>query len=90
MAMAGFGTAGPTLLEAYVMRAQYMEKVKKQQKLQAADKSTADMVADDVKKVPGGCFYWVSKKTHSAKVWSAADCDRRLQMNENWDCKSYS
>ncbi|KAJ4701267.1 hypothetical protein OWV82_024533 [Melia azedarach] len=77
--MAGLGTAGPTLVEAYVMRAQYKEKMKKQQKLQATD-NTADMVADEGKKIPGRCFFWVSKKTHSATVLSAADCDRKLHV----------
>ncbi|KAJ4701261.1 hypothetical protein OWV82_024528 [Melia azedarach] len=90
MAMAGFGTAGPTLVEAYVVRAQYKEKVKKQQKLEAVDKSTAGMVADYGKKIPGGCFFWVSKKNRSAKVSSATelDCDGKLQVDEKGDCKS--
>ncbi|KAJ4701272.1 Methyl-coenzyme M reductase II subunit gamma like [Melia azedarach] len=74
MAMAGVGTAGPTLVEAYVMRAQYTDKMKQQQKVQAVDKSrTAGMIADGEKKIPGGCFFWLSKKNHSAKVSSAAD-----------------
>ncbi|KAJ4701265.1 hypothetical protein OWV82_024531 [Melia azedarach] len=85
MAMAGLGTAGPTLVEAYVMRRQYTDKMKKQQKLQVTDKNTAAMVADDGKKIPGGCFFWLSKKTNSAKVSSAADCDRKLHVDEKWD-----
>ncbi|KAJ4701271.1 hypothetical protein OWV82_024537 [Melia azedarach] len=91
MAMAGFGTAGPTLVKAYVVRAQYKEKVKKQQKLQAADKSTDGMVADYGKKIPGGCFFWVSKKNRSAKVSSPTelDCDGKLQVDEKGDIKSY-
>ncbi|KAJ4701256.1 hypothetical protein OWV82_024524, partial [Melia azedarach] len=89
--MAGLGTAGPTLVEAYVMRAQHKEKMKKQRKEEAIDhRKFVGMVADDVNKVPSGCFFWVSKKIHSAKVSSATelDCDKKLEVNENWDCKS--
>ncbi|KAJ4701257.1 hypothetical protein OWV82_024525 [Melia azedarach] len=90
MAMAGLGTAGPTLVEAYAMRAQYKEKMKKQREQEAIDHRTTGMVADDVRKIPSGCFFWLSKKTHSAKVSSATelDCDTKLTVNENWDCNS--
>ncbi|XWS23846.1 hypothetical protein CRYUN_Cryun28dG0050100 [Craigia yunnanensis] len=65
--MAGVGFAGVGLAEAYVMRSLHKEKMKKMEKEQA---KSDDKVFDE-KKIPAGCFFWVSKKTHSAKVSSA-------------------
>ncbi|XVE95364.1 hypothetical protein REPUB_Repub02eG0090500 [Reevesia pubescens] len=58
--------AGAGLAEAYVMRSLHKEKMEKEKAATSDDK-----VFDDENKIPAGCFFWVSKKTNSAKVSSA-------------------
>ncbi|GAY41675.1 hypothetical protein CUMW_061230 [Citrus unshiu] len=85
MAMAG--VVGLSLVEVYAMRAMHKEKMKKLEKQKA---SKIGSTADDEKEIPSGCFFWVSKKSHSAKVSSAgADSDhQKLQSDDQWSCKS--
>ena len=66
--------SGAGLAEAYVMRSLHKEKMKKMEKEQA---QCDDKVFDD-KKTPAGCFFWVSKKTHSAKVSSAGSTEKPI------------
>lgn len=85
MAMAG--VAGFSLAEVYAVRAMHKEKMKNLEKQKAAEISGT---ADDEKEIPSGCFFWLSKKSHSAKVSSAgADSDhQKLQSDDQWNCKS--
>ncbi|KAL9449903.1 hypothetical protein AB3S75_011771 [Citrus x aurantiifolia] len=85
MAMAG--VVGLSLAEVYAMRAMHEKKMKKLEKQKAAEIGST---ADDEKEIPSGCFFWVSKKSHSAKVSSAGvDSDhQKLQSDDQWSCKS--
>ncbi|WRX31280.1 hypothetical protein QQP08_023767 [Theobroma cacao] len=72
--MAGVGFAGVGLAEAYVMRSLHKEKMKKMEK----EEAKTDRILDE-EKIPGGCFFWVSKKSHSAKVASADSTEKPTQ-----------
>ncbi|OMO85759.1 hypothetical protein CCACVL1_10014 [Corchorus capsularis] len=67
MASAGYGGVG--LAEVYVMRSLHKQKTKKLERAKSDDK----VVVGGDEKFPSGCFFWVSKKTHSnSQVASAA------------------
>ncbi|KAJ4701275.1 hypothetical protein OWV82_024541 [Melia azedarach] len=79
MAMAAVCTAGPVLVEAYAIGAAVLQGETDEETAEKTScRSTAGMAADDGKKIPGECFFWVSKKNDSAKVSSVTepDCDR--------------
>ena len=76
--MAAVGFAGTGLAEAYVMRSLHKEKMKKMEKEQAK----GDDKVSNEKEIPAGCFFWVSKKTHSAKV-SSADSTKKTYLKPN-------
>lgn len=84
------GVVGLSLAEVYAMRAMHKEKMKKLEKLEKQKAAEIGSTADDEKEIPSGCFFWVSKKSHSAKVSSAGvDSDhQKLQSDDQWSCKS--
>ncbi|XVF39463.1 hypothetical protein PTKIN_Ptkin01aG0037000 [Pterospermum kingtungense] len=77
--MAGVGFAGAGLAEVYVMRSLHKEKMKKMEMEQAKSSAHDDddnKAFDENKTSSPGCFFWVSKRTHSAKVSSADSTEK--------------